>query len=204
MRKLLNRILIILLLLNLAYSKYPDAVGLNGMVVSSNKYASQIGIDVLQDEGNAIDAAVAVGFALAVVHPSAGNLGGGGFMVIRLSDGTVNTIDFRETAPRKAFANMYLDDSLNIIPGLSWNTALASGVPGTVSGLSLAHRKYGKLAWYDLIKPSIKLAKHGFRLDRTNFIYLNKFFMKFQENNRIFVLCSPNIFLFILFFRKRV
>ena len=100
--------LIIIILFSICMGSYPDAVGENGVVVSSNKYASDIGIQILEKGGNAVDAAVAVGFALAVVHPGAGNIGGGGFMVIRLADGTVQTIDFRETAPESAYKDMLL------------------------------------------------------------------------------------------------
>lgn len=154
-------------------SKFPDAINYNGMVVSSNQYASDIGIQVLRNGGNAIDAAVAVSFALAVVHPGAGNIGGGGFMVIRTHKGEVTTIDFREKAPSLAHQNMFLDDSLNVIPDKSWSTALASGVPGTVSGMWLAHEKYGTQPWSSLINPSVRLANYGFKLDPLNCSYLN-------------------------------
>ena len=97
------------------------------MVVSSNEYASDVGLEVLKSGGNAIDAAIATGFALAVVHPGAGNIGGGGFMVIRLTDGTVTTIDFRETAPSSSHSDMYLDYKGNVIEGLSKNSILSSG-----------------------------------------------------------------------------
>ena len=163
----------VLIVFNLLLSKFPDATNYNGMVVSSNKYASDIGVQVLKDGGNAIDAAIAVSFALAVVHPGAGNIGGGGFMVIRTADGEVRTIDFREKAPSLASQDMFLDDSLNVIPDKSWSTALASGVPGSVSGMWLAHEKYGTKPWYSLIKPSVQLAKHGFDLDALNCSYLN-------------------------------
>ena len=123
-------ILIISLFINLTFSKFPDAIGYNGMVVSSNKYASQIGLDILKNGGNAIDAAIGVSFALAVVHPGAGNIGGGGFMVVRTSDGEVTTIDFREKAPSGASKDMFLDDSLNVIPGKSWSTSLGFGRTG--------------------------------------------------------------------------
>ena len=111
-------------------ARNPDAVGINGMVVSSHKLASDVGVEILKSGGNAIDAAIATGLALAVVHPAAGNIGGGGFMVIRLADGTVTTIDFREVAPSAAYRDMFLDDSMNVIAGKSLNTSWAAGVPG--------------------------------------------------------------------------
>ncbi|HIG51669.1 MAG TPA: gamma-glutamyltransferase, partial [Candidatus Marinimicrobia bacterium] len=165
--------LYIFLIINLLFARTPDAVGENGMVVSSHELASQVGIDILQNGGNAIDAAIATGFALAVVHPGAGNIGGGGFMVIRLADGTVTTIDFRETAPSAAFRDMFLDDSLNVIPGKSWNTAWAAGVPGSVAGFGLAHEKFGSLNWQSLVQPSAVLATNGFPLDYQNMQSLN-------------------------------
>ena len=157
----------------LFYHKHPDAINYNGMVVSSNEYASQIGVEILEKGGNAIDAAVAVTFALSVVYPQAGNIGGGGFMVVREENGKINTIDFRETAPSASSKNMFLDDSLNVIPNASTSSGKSSGVPGTVAGMWLAHQKYGSLPWSELIKPSIKLAKNGFRLDAFNVKFLN-------------------------------
>ena len=184
-------ILIISLFINPTFSKFPDAIGYNGMVVSSNKYASQIGLDILKNGGNAIDAAIGVSFALAVVHPGAGNIGGGGFMVVRTSDGKVTTIDFREKAPSGASKDMFLDDSLNVIPGKSWSTSLASGVPGSVAGMWMAHEKFGSKPWYDIIRPSIHLAQYGFKLDPLNCSYLNSnyyksFLSKDSETKKIF------------------
>ena len=155
------------------YQKHPDAINYNGMVVSSNEYASQIGVDILKNGGNAIDAAIAVNFALSVVFPQAGNIGGGGFMVIRTADGEFESIDFREKAPIKSNKNMFLDDSLNVIPNLSTSTGLSSGVPGTVAGMWLAYEKYGTKKWSDLVKPAILLAKNGFNLDPFNVKFLN-------------------------------
>ena len=148
----------LLIVCSMLFARNPDAVGENGMVVSSHQLASEIGIEILKKGGNAIDAAIATGFALSVVHPGAGNLGGGGFMVIRLADGSVTAIDFREVAPSAAFKDMFLDDSLNVIKGKSWSTALASGVPGSVAGFGMAHEKYGKIKWKKLVCPSVKLA----------------------------------------------
>jgi gamma-glutamyltranspeptidase/glutathione hydrolase len=180
-----------LILVSILFSKFPDAVGYNGMVVSSNQYASDIGIEILKKGGNAIDAAIGVSFALAVVHPGAGNIGGGGFMVIRSADGQVTTIDFREKAPSAAFKDMFLDDSLNVIPGKSWSTSLATGVPGSVSGMWLAHQKFGSVNWADIVRPSIKLAQYGFNLDPLNCSYLNSDYYKAFLSNDIE---SKNIF----------
>ncbi len=184
-------ILLLYLFINLIFSKFPDAIGYNGMVVSSNEYASKIGLDILKKGGNAIDAAIGVSFALAVVHPGAGNIGGGGFMVIRTAEGDVTTIDFREKAPSKASKDMFLDDSLNVIPGKSWSTSLASGVPGSVAGMWMAHEKFGSKPWFDIIRPSIHLAQYGFNLDPLNTSYLNSnyyksFLSKDIETKKIF------------------
>ena len=162
-----NTILSLILLCNLSFSQIPDASGRNGAVTSSNAYATQVGIDILKLGGNAIDAAVAVGFALAVTHPGAGNIGGGGFMVIHLSKGDVITLDFRETAPAKASRDMFLDDKGDVIPGMSWNTALAAGVPGSVDGFDKIHKLHGLLPWEMVVSPAQKLADDGFILDRT-------------------------------------
>jgi len=138
----------------------------NGMVVSAQHLATKVGVDVLKRGGNAIDSAVAVGYALAVVYPAAGNLGGGGFMTVQLADGRKTFLDFREKAPLAATANMYLDKDGNVIKGLSTNGHLAVGVPGTVSGLELAREKYGTMKRAALIAPSIKLAERGFVLEQ--------------------------------------
>jgi len=140
------------------------AEGKRAMVVSGNPIASEIGRAVLRRGGNAIDAAVAVAFALAVVHPEAGNLGGGGFLLYRAASGTVNALDFREIAPRAATATMYIGpDGKN--SGKSLTGALASGVPGSVSGLAAMHRRFGKLSWRSLLQPAVKLARDGFLID---------------------------------------
>lgn len=134
----------------------------DGMVVSAQELASQVGVEVLKKGGNAVDAAVATGFALAVVYPQAGNLGGGGFMVIRLSDGKATTIDFREKAPGKAQRDMYLDEKGKVVPGLSTLGYLASGVPGSVAGLCYALNKYGTMSLKEILAPAIRLAEEGF------------------------------------------
>ena len=149
----------------MAASQAPVAAE-NGMVVSAQHLATKVGVDVLKDGGNAVDAAVAVGYALAVVYPAAGNLGGGGFMTIQLADGRKTFLDFREKAPLAATANMYLDKEGNVIKGASTNGHLAVGVPGTVSGMELALAKYGTMKRAALIAPSIKYAQDGFVLDQ--------------------------------------
>ncbi|MHA6820901.1 gamma-glutamyltransferase [Ralstonia pseudosolanacearum] len=138
----------------------------NGMVVAAQHLATRIGVDVLKRGGNAVDAAVAVGYALAVVYPAAGNLGGGGFMTIQLADGRKTFLDFREVAPKGATANMYLDKDGNVIKGLSTKGHLAVGVPGTVSGMEYAREKYGTRSRAELIAPAIRLADKGFALDQ--------------------------------------
>jgi len=138
----------------------------NGMVVTAQHLASQVGVDVLKKGGNAVDAAVAVGYALAVVYPAAGNLGGGGFMTIQLADGRKTFLDFREKAPLAATADMYLDKEGNVVPDLSTRGHLAVGVPGTVSGMELALSKYGTKPRKEVIAPAIKLAEDGFVLEQ--------------------------------------
>ncbi len=138
----------------------------HGMVVSAQHLASKVGVDVLKRGGNAVDAAVAVGYALAVVYPAAGNLGGGGFMTVQLADGRKTFLDFREKAPLAATANMYLDKDGNVVKGLSTNGHLAVGVPGSVSGMEYAREKYGTMKRADLIAPSIQLADKGFTLEQ--------------------------------------
>jgi gamma-glutamyltranspeptidase/glutathione hydrolase len=140
------------------------AQGSQAMVVAGSPIASQVGREILRQGGNAVDAAVAVGFAMAVVHPEAGNLGGGGFMVIRLADGTVQTLDYRETAPHRATRDMYLD-SLGEPTDRSLTGHLAAGVPGAVAGLTEAHHRFGHLPFATVIAPAIGLARDGFLVD---------------------------------------
>jgi gamma-glutamyltranspeptidase/glutathione hydrolase len=131
------------------------------MVVTREAHATDVGLAVLRSGGNAVDAAVAVGFALAVTHPSAGNIGGGGFMLIRFADGRKTFLDFRERAPASAKRDMYLDEMQN---ARDWSVLgyLAAGVPGTVKGLEYGHGKYGRKPWAELVSPSVKLAREGF------------------------------------------
>jgi gamma-glutamyltranspeptidase / glutathione hydrolase len=148
-----------------AASQAPVA-GEHGMVVTAQHIATEVGVDVLKKGGNAVDAAVAVGYALAVVYPAAGNLGGGGFMTLQLADGRKTFIDFREKAPLAARADMYLDKDGNVIKGASTSGHLAAGVPGSVAGLEYALAKYGTMKRGAVIAPAIALAERGFTLDQ--------------------------------------
>lgn len=143
------------------YDDRKGVIAKNGMVATAHPEASKVGVDILKAGGNAIDAAVAVQFALAVVHPSAGNLGGGGFLVFRDNTGKSYSIDFREKAPAKGHADMYLDKDGNVIPDASTLGRLASGVPGSVAGMAEAHAKHGKLSWQQILQPAIDLAEKG-------------------------------------------
>lgn len=157
----------------------------NGAVVTAHPLASQVGVDILKKGGNAIDAAIAVKFALAVVYPNAGNLGGGGFMVYRSKTGEVNSLDFREKAPATAHKDMYLDKDGNPITDLSLYGQLAAGVPGAVAGMDEAFKKYGTLSWEALIQPAIELAEKGFAITAMQAREFNSYkerFVKFNPN----------------------
>jgi gamma-glutamyltranspeptidase/glutathione hydrolase len=132
------------------------------MVASATELSSQIGDEILREGGNAVDAAIATGFALAVTYPQAGNIGGGGFMVIRFPDGETTSIDFREKAPLAAHPEMFLDSDGEYSSEIHHDSHIAVGVPGTVAGLELAHQKYGKLPWARLVEPAVRLAADGF------------------------------------------
>ncbi len=138
--------------------------GQRGMVVSGHPIASRVGRDIMDRGGNAIDAAVATGFALAVVHPEAGNIGGGGFTLIRLADGQMFALDYRETAPARARRNMYIGRDGHPTDQ-SWTGHLSVGVPGSVAGLAEAHRRFGKLPWREVVEPAVQLARDGFVID---------------------------------------
>ncbi len=159
-----------------------------GMVVSASAPASRAGVEILKRGGNAVDAACATALALAVTYPAAGNLGGGGFMVIRLAGGRTTAIDYRETAPALANRNMYLDSRGDPIPDSSLVGARAAGVPGTVAGLALAQRKYGKLSWSDVIEPARRLAEHGFPISAAlaGDLRESKVLARFDESRRTF------------------
>ena len=152
-------------------------------VITAHPIASQVGLDILKKGGNAVDAAIAVKFALAVVYPNAGNLGGGGFMVYRSKTGEVASLDFREKAPGKAFKDMYLDDEGNPLTELSVYGHLAAGVPGAVAGMEEAFKKYGSLKWKDLIQPAIDLARKGFPITASQAREFNYYQERFKKIN---------------------
>ena len=162
----------------------------NGMVVSAHPSASKVGLDILKKGGNAVDAAVAVQFALAVVYPVAGNIGGGGFMVYRSADGNIASLDFREKAPGSASRDMFLDTAGNAIAEKSLYGHLAAGVPGSVDGMVQAHAKYGKLSWADVVQPSVDLARRGFPITESqanDFTGDQKDFIKYNPGKTYFI-----------------
>jgi gamma-glutamyltranspeptidase / glutathione hydrolase len=160
----------------------------HAMVVSQHELASRAGVEMMQAGGNAVDAAVATGFALAVVHPQAGNLGGGGFMLIRTANGETHFIDYREKAPAAATANMYLDAQGNVVANASVAGYKAIGVPGSVAGLAYAQKAFGKLSLQHVIAPAIRLAHEGFALawEDARDLRNDKYLSRFPESRRIF------------------
>jgi gamma-glutamyltranspeptidase / glutathione hydrolase len=146
--------------------RYEGLVADSAMVVSAHPLASQIGVNILKQGGNAVDAVVAVQLALTVVFPEAGNIGGGGFMVLREANGKISALDFRERAPASATHDMYLDANGAVIPSLSTKGALASGIPGSVDGMVTMHQKYGSMPWRDVVQPAIDLALNGIVLTK--------------------------------------
>ncbi len=161
----------------------PLIEGKQGMVVSTHPAASEIGLAILKKGGNAIDAAVAVNFALAVCHPSAGNIGGGGFLVYRDKSGNVKALDYREKAPSAASRDMYLDANGNIIPGKSMTGIFSVGVPGTVAGMQEMHEKLGHLPWAELVRPAVDLASKGLLLTEKEARGLNRQRTEFLKEN---------------------
>ena len=166
----------------------------HGMVASTNEVASRVGVEIMKRGGNAVDAAIAVAFALAVTHPAAGNLGGGGFMMIRLRDGRTTAIDYREMAPSSAHRDVYLDKNGNLIDGEGGSLVgyRAAGVPGTVRGMELALKKYGsgKLTWAQLVEPARQLAGRGFVVtnELARSLYSNREYLeKYAETKRIYL-----------------
>ncbi|MFZ1929322.1 MAG: gamma-glutamyltransferase [Candidatus Sulfotelmatobacter sp.] len=159
----------------------------HGIVVSANELASRVGVEIMQAGGNAVDAAVATGFALAVVHPAAGNIGGGGFMLIRMADGKTHFLDYREKAPAAATRDMYLDAQGNVIEGASEYGYKAIGVPGSAAGMVYAEQKYGKLTLQQVMAPAIRLAREGYPLSWQEAHDLHdKYLSQFAESRRIF------------------
>jgi gamma-glutamyltranspeptidase/glutathione hydrolase len=166
------------------YEIQKSASGTKGMVVSAHPLASQVGLEILKQGGNAADAAIAVQLALAVVYPRSGNLGGGGFLVYRNQDGVVVTLDFRERAPLAAGHDMFLDSNKQVIEGLSVEGILASGIPGSVAGLVEMHKTLGRLQpWSALVEPAIQLAEQGFRITAAEAARLNKYKETFAKLN---------------------
>lgn len=176
---------IALLILTTPFAAAQQVYGQNGMVVSASALASQAGIDALKKGGNAVDAAVVTGFALAVTHPSAGNIGGGGFMLGRMSDGTAFALDFREVAPQKAHRDMFLDEEGNADSELSLRSPLASGVPGSVDGLLKAWADHGSgnLTRQQILQPSITLSRKGFPLSHSLANSLNAAAERFAKHS---------------------
>lgn len=182
---------VILILWSCIESTQPERttglVSNSAMVVSAHPLASEVGKNILKKGGNAVDAAIATQFALAVVYPGAGNLGGGGFMLARFSDGFTDALDYREKAPVAAYPEMYLGETGEPVASKSLRGHLASGVPGTVAGLAEAHHKYGKLPWHELVQPSIDLAVNGFALTDREAFGLNSI----QEDLRTYNTIMP-------------
>ncbi len=162
----------------------------SAMVVSAHPLASQVGVAILKKGGNAIDAVIAVQFALAIVFPEAGNIGGGGFMVVRMKDGSTTTLDYREKAPASSSVKMFLDSKGNVVPKLSEAGALASGVPGSVDGMIEAHKKLGKLPWKELLQPAIDLAFRGVALTAAEAENMNEVQEELKKYNSV-----PPVFL---------
>lgn len=183
-----------LLSLTLIFAVVPFAAGAtrpvhaqHAMVVSVHQLASQVGVEILQSGGNAVDAAVATGFALAVVHPAAGNIGGGGFMLIRMADGKAHFLDYREKAPAAARPDMYLDEHGNVVEGASEIGYKSIGVPGSVAGMVYAEQKYGKLSLKQVMDPAIKLARDGYPLTWSEASDLHdQYLSRFPESHRVF------------------
>ncbi|WMJ72606.1 gamma-glutamyltransferase [Cytophagaceae bacterium ABcell3] len=175
------------LLLSCAHSDLSEegTVGEKAMVVTAHPLASQVGVEILKTGGNAFDAAIAVEFALAVVYPDAGNIGGGGFWVIRTKDGETNALDYREVAPAAASRDMFLDEEGEPISEESHRGHLSAGVPGTVDGMVNAHRKYGSKPWEELLQPAIDLALHGFPLTKKEAKKLNRYMDDLEEYSTV-------------------
>lgn len=183
-------LLIFIIISSLIYAQVPGPIaGKNGMVVSASELASKVGIEILKKGGNAVDASVAVGFALAVTYPAAGNIGGGGFMVIRLKDGTSTSIDYREKAPASTHSDIYLDENKNPVSDMSAAGVTSAGVPGSVAGLIYALEKYGTMKLEDVIQPAVDLALNGFELEyrmAESFKSTLETFSKYESSFKVF------------------
>ena len=193
----LGRVFLVLAFINASITPAParePVRGRHGMVASTNEVASRVGVEIMKRGGNAVDAAIAVAFALQVTHPAAGNLGGGGFMMIRLKNGRTTAIDYREMAPAAAHRDVYLDKNGNLIEGEGGSLVgyRAAGVPGTVRGMELALKKYGsgKLTWSQLIEPARQLAANGFNItyELARSLHGNREYLsQYPETNRIYL-----------------
>ncbi len=162
-----------------------DATGDSAMVVTAHPLATKTGMEVLRKGGNAVDAAIAVHFALAVVYPQAGNIGGGGFMIFRGKEGKTDALDYREKAPAAASETMYLDSAGNVLPNKSRIGGLACGVPGSVDGMWKAHKKYSRLTWGELVTPAIELAEKGYQITEQEAQNLNEERFAFVRHSSI-------------------
>lgn len=172
-----------------ATSRHPVR-GTNGVVSSSSKIASEIGVDIMRKGGNAVDAAVATAFAMAVSWPTAGNIGGGGFMIYHSADGEATAFDFREKAPLASTRTMYLDEDGNVRDNSNHASILAVGVPGTVAGLEMAHKRFGSMKWADVLQPAIDLARDGMPISwglHDSFKRLNNYWEMYPSSAEIFL-----------------
>src|SRR5579862_9778504 len=184
---LLLLFVVALLLVSPASASTQPVHAQHAMVVTVHQLASQVGVEILKAGGNAVDAAVATGFALAVVHPPAGNIGGGGFMLVRMADGKTHFLDYREKAPAAATKDMYLDPQGNVIEGASEIGYKSIAVPGSVAGLTYAEKKYGKLTLKQVMAPAIKLARDGFALTWGEAAdFHDSHLAQFPESRRVF------------------
>ncbi len=194
-----NVLLVTFLLLSLASCKHEEknekligTIAEKAMVVSAREEASRIGVEILKRGGNAFDAMMATELALAVAHPFAGNLGGGGFMVYRKADGAIGALDYREKAPLAAYKDMYLDEAGNIVPGKSTLGAMAIGVPGTVAGVFAVHEKFGTLSVQEIMQPVIDLARKGVIVTQHQEGQLKKYRAQFIKANKDSILLAYN------------
>lgn len=180
--------ILLILLVSSCAGKTNQKAGLitpRAMVVSAHPLASEVGVNIMKNGGNAVDAAIAVQFALAVVYPAAGNIGGGGFMVIRQNNGEISSLDFREKAPLKAYRKMYQDEEGEVINELSTLGHLAAGVPGTVAGMVAAYDRFATKTWDELIQPAIDLAENGFPLTQREASRLNDYQEELKAVNTV-------------------